>query len=157
MTPIQIALVQDSWARIVPMADQFSLLFYQRLAKTTPTLSRRLEASDPAQASQLMALLNTAVATLDLVENLAPALRALGQRMRAEGVSAAELQQAQEALLWTISQALGNRADSQTTAAWRAAATSLSAMLLDPQTPSRQEMQGECQPQYAATDPYRQY
>ena len=41
MTPDQIALVQQSFAKVAPIADQAAILFYDRLFEIAPQISSR--------------------------------------------------------------------------------------------------------------------
>lgn len=136
MTPTQVALVQQSWAAISPPTESFALLFQQRLARTAPGARRALERATRNRAPLLLALFDTAVATLDLVDNLTPALRAIGQRLRREGIGPAELKLASDALLWTILRALGD-SPVETRKAWEEALETLSGVVVKDARPAQ--------------------
>ncbi len=130
MTPLQIAQVQQSWSTIAPSAETIALLFQQRLEKTAPELTQTFSFSKSPQAAQLFNLFNTAIATLDLPENLAPALGAIGQRLRQEGVSDEQMSIARDALLWTLFRALPGNSP-ETREAWQEALDALFRALVD--------------------------
>ncbi len=134
MTPNQITLVQQSWASISPPSETFAVLFQQRLTKTAPGVRLGLERATRNQAPLLLALFDTAVATLDLVDNLTPALRAIGHRLRREGIGPTELKLARDALLWTILRALGD-ISAETRNAWQRALETLTEVVIEDSRP----------------------
>lgn len=128
MTPQQIALVADSWALLAPSADEFTALFYRRLERLNPEL-RRLFPDNTKQSKRLASLLDTMIATLNLMDNLLPALQAMGRRYAELGVSHRDYSLAEDALLATLEEALGQRFGAAERAAWTAAFDSLSAIM----------------------------
>lgn len=129
MTPQQISLIAETWTLLAPSAGQFTALFYQRLEKLDPGL-RKLFPADPEQSKWLASLLDTVVATLDLMDNLMPALQAMGRRNGEQGVTARDYRLAEEALLWTLDQALGQRFTAAERDAWSTAFDTLTAVML---------------------------
>ncbi len=128
MTPQQIALVADSWALLAPSADEFTTLFYRRLERLNPEL-RRLFPDDAQQSKRLASLLDTMIATLNLMDNLLPALQAMGRRYAELGVSHRDYSLAEDALLATLEEALGQRFGAAERAAWTRAFETLSAVM----------------------------
>ena len=57
MTPEQIALVQASFAKVAPIADQVAILFYDRLFELAPQVRRMFPADITEQRRKLMATL----------------------------------------------------------------------------------------------------
>ncbi len=57
MTPEQIALVQTSFAHVVPIADTAATLFYDRLFALDPTLRRLFPSDLTEQRHKLMTIL----------------------------------------------------------------------------------------------------
>src|SRR5258708_27443026 len=86
MTPEQKNLVQQSFALVAPIADQAGVLFYDRLFELDPTLRSLFRGDTLEQSKKLMHTLAVAVASLDDIESIVPALHALGRRHVAYGV-----------------------------------------------------------------------
>ena len=107
MTPEQVKLVQESFAKVAPIADVAADLFYDRLFAIAPEV-RSLFSSDLApQKTKLMQMLATAVTNLHQVEKILPAVVTLGRRHAEYGVSDAHYEPVGAALLWTLEQGLG--------------------------------------------------
>ena len=85
MTPDQVRLVQDSFAKVRPIAGTAADLFYGRLFEIAPEV-RPLFPDDMAeQKKKLMAMLGLAVANLGHPETVAPAIQELGRKHVAYG------------------------------------------------------------------------
>jgi len=125
----QIALVRASFAQVVPMSGQAASLFYDRLFEIAPPLRGLFRGDMTAQGAKLMAMLATAVANLDRLDSIVPAVRALGARHAGYGVTEADYAPVAEALLWTLGQALGEAFTAETRAAWVEAYTILAGQM----------------------------
>lgn len=118
MTPNQIKLVQQSFAKVAPIADQAADLFYDRLFESAPGV-RPLFPDDMAeQKKKLMQMLATAVANLHRVEEILPALEDLGRRHVDYGTRPEHYDTVGEALLWTLEQGLGEAFTPAVEEAW---------------------------------------
>ena len=118
MTPDQIELVQQSFAKVAPIADQAADLFYDRLFESAPGV-RPLFPDDMAeQKKKLMQMLATAVANLHRVEEILPALEDLGRRHVDYGTRPEHYDTVGEALLWTLEQGLGEAFTPAVEEAW---------------------------------------
>lgn len=121
MTPQQKRLVQETWAHVVPIADQAATLFYDRLFKLDPSLKALFTHADmPAQRAKLTAVLNEAVSGLDRLDTILPAVEALGRRHVAYGVTDQHYVTVGAALLWTLEQGLGEIWSREAEEAWTA-------------------------------------
>lgn len=101
-------LVQDSWTRVESIADAAATLFYNRLFVMDPALRPLFPATDlREQKKKLMQTLTIAVRSLDRLDQLVPALEALGRRHAGYGVEDAHYDTVGKALLWTLEQGLG--------------------------------------------------
>ena len=80
MTPQQITLVQTSFAKVAPIAAIAADLFYGRLFEIAPDVRRMFPEDLAEQKKKLMAMLGTAVGSLDRLDALLPVVRALGER-----------------------------------------------------------------------------
>ncbi len=88
MTPNQIKLVQTSFAQVAPIAATAADLFYGRLFEIAPQVRAMFPDDLSEQKKKLMAMLGTAVAGLNHLETLMPAVQALGRRHGGYGVKA---------------------------------------------------------------------
>jgi len=121
MSPEQIHLVRQSFARVAPIAAQAGALFYDKLFKRDPAISGLFSSSDMAvQARKLLEMIGNAVRLLDHPERLDPVLRALGQRHVQYGVRDVHYATVGAALLETLSDALGPDFTPATREAWTA-------------------------------------
>jgi len=128
----QMALVQATWAKVAPIADTAARLFYGRLFELEPALRPLFGQSDMAeQRRKLMQMLALAVASLDRLETLRPALEALGRRHVGYGVEDRHYGLVGAALLWTLEQGLGDEYTMSVRDAWTAAYTALSTIMQD--------------------------
>lgn len=108
MTPDQIALVRESFAKVAPIAPQAAELFYGRLFELDPRLRPLFKGDMQEQGRKLMAMIATAVANLDKLESVVPAVQDLGRRHAGYGVSHADYDTVAAALLWTLEKGLGD-------------------------------------------------
>ncbi|WP_420125941.1 globin family protein [Longimicrobium sp.] len=112
-------LVQESWMQVEPIADTAATLFYDRLFELDPALRPLFPATDLRdQKKKLMQTLTVAVRGLYRLEELAPALEALGRRHVGYGVQDAHYETVGQALLWTLEQGLGAAFTPEVRDAW---------------------------------------
>ena len=110
MTPQQIALVQNSFKSVAPIASKAAALFYDRLFEIAPEVRQLFPADLSGQKVKLMGILAT--------DAILPTVRQLGDRHRDYGVSAEHYATVGAALLWTLEQGLGAGFTSEVKAAW---------------------------------------
>ena len=131
MTPDQVQLVQESFAKVKPIAGVAADLFYDRLFAIAPGV-RQLFPDDMAeQKAKLMAMLGTAVAGLNRPEVVAPAIAELGRRHVAYHVEEAHYRSVGEALLWTLEQGLGPDWTPELRVAWTDTYTLVAGLMKD--------------------------
>lgn len=118
VTAEQRVLVQQSFAKVEPIAEQAAELFYNRLFEIAPDLRSLFKGDMPEQQRKLMATLKVAVAGLDDPERLLPAVRILGQRHSEYGVQDEHYDTVAEALIWTLEQGLGAEFTPDVADAW---------------------------------------
>jgi len=121
MTPEHIALVQRTFADVLPMADAAAALFYERLFTLDPTLRSLFHSDMHEQGRKLMTVLQLAVAGLSRLEELGPIVQALGRRHHGYGVRDTHYATVGAALLWTLQEGLGERFTPAVQAAWTSA------------------------------------
>jgi hemoglobin-like flavoprotein len=118
MNPRQKELVQSSFAKVAPIADQAAELFYNRLFEIDPALRPMFPADMKEQKIKLMQMLTAAVKGLDNLETLVPIVRQLGARHIGYGVKEEHYGTVAAALLWTLERGLGDAFTPQTKEAW---------------------------------------
>jgi hemoglobin-like flavoprotein len=118
MTPEQVKLVPDSFAKVAPIADRAADLFYDRLFVIAPEVRALFPDDLSAQKKKLMQMLASAVANLHQVEKIIPAVQDLGRRHVGYGVTANHYEPVGAALLWTLEQGLGPAFTPQVKEAW---------------------------------------
>jgi hemoglobin-like flavoprotein len=118
MTPEQVAMVQDSFKKVVPIAATAADLFYDRLFEIAPEVRPLFPDDMKEQKKKLIAMLATAVTNLHQAEMIIPAVEALGKRHASYGVTAAHYEPVGAALLWTLEQGLGPDFTPPLKAAW---------------------------------------
>jgi hemoglobin-like flavoprotein len=121
MTPKQIALVQESWKHVEPIAGAAAELFYARLFALEPSLRALFKGDMSQQGRKVMSMISVAVGSLERLETIVPAVQALGRRHAGYGVEERHYTVVESALLWTLAQGLGARFTKEAEQAWRAA------------------------------------
>lgn len=125
MTPEQIALVQTSWQKVVPIKDKAAELFYGKLFELDADLKPLFKGDMVEQGRKLMAMINTVVNKLDNLGDIVPAAQDLGKRHVAYGVKDAHYDTVAAALLWTLGAGLGDAFTDEVKGAWTEAYTIL--------------------------------
>lgn len=118
MTPEQIKLVKDSFAKVAPIADKAAELFYAKLFELDPALKPLFKGDMVQQGKKLMTMIATAVNSLDRLEEIVPAVQNLGKKHVDYGVKAEDYATVGEALIWTLGQGLGDDFTSDVKDAW---------------------------------------
>ena len=131
MTPDQVALVQQSFAKVVPISDQAAVMFYDRLFEVAPQVKAMFPADMTEQRKKLMATLAVVVNGLSNLESILPAAKALAQRHVSYGAKAEHYPVVGSALLWTLEKGLGEAWTADIAAAWTAAYTTLSGFMIE--------------------------
>ena len=129
MTPQQIELVQTSFKKVVPIAGTAADLFYGRLFEIAPEVRSMFPDDMREQKVKLMTMLGTAVTSLHKLDTILPAVKALGQRHKGYGVTAAHFAPVGAALLWTLEQGLGPDFTPDVKAAWTETYTTLAGVM----------------------------
>ena len=118
MTPRDTELVQSSFAKVAPIADQAAEIFYARLFELDPSLKSLFQGDMVAQGKRLMGMIAAAVQGLDDLESLVPVVQDLGRRHRRYGVAAKHYDTVGQALLDTLAKGLGEAFTDDTRRAW---------------------------------------
>lgn len=118
MTPHEIALIQDSFRKLSPMADQVAPLFYARLFELDPSLRQLFHGDMETQGRNLMQAIGSAVASLHEFAAAASSLQQLGARHTGYGVRDEHYATVGSALLWTLQKSLGAEFTPALKSAW---------------------------------------
>jgi hemoglobin-like flavoprotein len=131
MTPAQVDMIRTSWTAVEPIGDVAATLFYDRLFELDPALRRLFARTDMAQQKKiLIQTLTVVVKSLDRLDQLVPAIEALGRRHAGYGVRAEHYETVGAALLWTLGQGLGDGFTPELEAAWTEAYTTLASVMI---------------------------
>ena len=130
MTPDQIKLVQESFAKVAPISEQAAVLFYDRLFEIAPSVRAMFPHDMTEQRRKLMATLAIVVNGLSNLEMILPAASSLATRHVAYGAKAEHYPVVGEALLWTLEKGLGSDWTPAVADAWVAAYTTLSEFMI---------------------------
>jgi hemoglobin-like flavoprotein len=129
MTPEKIELVQTSFKKVVPIAATAADLFYDRLFEIAPEVRPMFPQDMKEQKVKLMAMLGTAVTNLHKLDTILSAVKALGQRHKGYGVTAAHYAPVGAALLWTLEKGLGADFTPEVKEAWTETYTALAGVM----------------------------
>ncbi len=113
-----IELVQQSFAKVEPIAEAAAQMFYNQLFELDPSLRDLFKGDMKQQGRKLMEMIKAAVVGLDDIAALVPVVQQLGVRHGGYGVQAAHYGTVAEALLWTLEQGLGDGFTPEVKAAW---------------------------------------
>jgi len=131
MTPTQVQLIRSSWAAVEPIADDAATIFYGRLFELDPSLTHLFSHTDmPKQRKVLMQTLAVVVKSIDRIEQLVPAVEALGRRHAGYGVQTEHYATVGAALIWTLERGLGDAFTTDVREAWEAAYGTLASVMI---------------------------
>ncbi|KID57181.1 hemin receptor [Pseudoalteromonas luteoviolacea] len=118
LTTRQKQLVQQSFAKVEPIAEQAAEIFYTTLFEYDPSLKALFKNSIKSQGQKLMATLKVAVNSLDDLDGLVPVLHKLAERHVGYGVKAEHFTFVGNALLYTLKKGLGSEWNQELREAW---------------------------------------
>jgi len=118
MTPEKVKLVQDSFAKVVPIAGTAADIFYDRLFEIAPDVRSMFPAEMSNQKEKLMATLGVAVNNLHQVEDIVPTVQELGKKHVGYGVKDEHYDTVGAALIYTLDKGLGEEFTDDVKEAW---------------------------------------
>ncbi len=130
MTPQQIRLVRDSFAKIAPSHEAVSARFYENLFRIDPSLRPMFRGDLRAQGVKLIVALATVVRALDNMGPLLDALRDLGRRHTGYGVEPKHYESVGSALVETLEECFGPAFNAPMREAWIAAYAAVSGTMM---------------------------
>jgi nitric oxide dioxygenase len=130
MTPDQVNLVQQSFAKVAPISEQAAVLFYDRLFEIAPSVKSMFPTDMTEQRKKLMATLAVVVGGLSNLQSILPAASALASRHVSYGAKPEHYPVVGSALLWTLEKGLGEAWTPEVADAWTAAYGTLSGFMI---------------------------
>lgn len=131
MNEQQVALVQESFAKVAPIADQAAAMFYKKLFELDPNLKPLFKGELDEQGKKLMKMIGIAVNGLGRLDEIVPAVQGLGERHVGYGVKDEDYDTVGSALLWTLEQGLGPDFTPECKEAWTTTYTLLATTMKD--------------------------
>lgn len=131
MTPEQAKLVKESFAKVVPIADDAAAMFYAKLFELNPGYKELFKGDMEEQGKKLMTMIGTAVNALDRLEEIVPAVQDLGRRHVGYGVKKEDYDVVGEALVWTLGEGLGDSFTDEVKGAWIEVYTVLASTMIE--------------------------
>ena len=140
MTPQEIELVQKSFAKVAPVAEQAAEMFYARLFELDPSVKQLFTGDMKEQEKRLMAMISVAVKGLDHIEDLVPAVQELGRRHVDYGVHQDHYATVGVALLGTLEKMLGDDFPSEVKEAWSSVYKLLATTMMNAAASAQEEI-----------------
>lgn len=131
MTPEQIQLVKQSWAKVGTI-DPLVVgeLFYNRLFEIAPSVRPMFRNPMPEQSKKLLSMLGYVINKLDKLDDILDEVKKLAQRHVQYGVKEEHYGVVAVALLWTLEQGLGEDWTPKVKEAWITCYTILSGAMI---------------------------
>jgi nitric oxide dioxygenase len=130
MTPDQVKLVQQSFAKVAPISEIAAVLFYDKLFEIAPPVRAMFPTDMTEQRRKLMAMLAVVVNGLSDLPSILPAASALAKRHVGYGAKAEHYPVVGSALLWTLEKGLGDGWTPAVAGAWTTAYGTLSGYMI---------------------------
>jgi len=135
-----IALLQDSFAKVVPIKDTAAEIFYADLFETAPHLKPYFANADMSeQGAKLMATLGAVVNGLRDLDKVVPVAQDLAVRHVDYGVQPADYDAVGASLLRTLEKGLGDEFTPDVKSAWVEAYAMISSVMKSAAYPSAVE------------------
>ena len=131
MTPEQIHLVKDSWAKLLPVQEDAAEIFYHRLFDIHPEVKPYFKGNMKEQGKKLITMIDTTVSSLDNLDALMKPLKQSGKAHEGYDVKPEDYDKVSDALLWTLEKELGDDFTAETSEAWAVAYTVISSVMID--------------------------
>lgn len=130
MHGMNVELIQRTWEQVLPIADDAAQLFYNRLFELDPSLRGMFRQTDMVeQRKKLMQMITVAVRGLGKLDELGPAVAALGRRHAGYGVQDHHYDTVGAALIWTLEQGLGDAFTAEARESWITLYTTLAGLM----------------------------
>ncbi|KCV82665.1 globin [Actibacterium atlanticum] len=132
MNDSEITLIQESFAKVVPIKDAAAEIFYADLFETAPEVKPYFANSDmKEQGSKLMATLGVVVNGLRDLDKIVPVAQQLAIGHVDYGVKAEDYGKVGASLLRTLEKGLGEAFTPEVKSAWTTAYGTLSSVMIE--------------------------
>ncbi len=132
MEDTQITLIQDSFAKVVPIADTAAEIFYADLFETAPEVKPYFDGTDMKdQGTKLMTTLGVVVNGLRDLDKIVPVAQQLAVKHVDYGVKAEDYAKVGASLLRTLEKGLGDGFTPDVKDAWTVAYTTLAGVMTE--------------------------
>ena len=131
MTPEQVDMVQESFKKVLPIADTAADIFYDRLFEVAPEVRPMFAADMAKQKKALMGTLAVAVQSLNKIEEIVPVVQDLGAKHLSYGVKDEHYDVVGASLLYTLEKGLGDDWNDDLKAAWAETYGTLAGVMKD--------------------------
>ena len=128
-TDREIELVRSTWSPVAQDPDAAATLFYDKLFEVAPAVRPLFKADIKEQGRKLMQMVGVAVHNMDRVEEIVPALQALGDRHVEYGAVPEHYPVVGSVLLDTLATALQDDFTEEARAAWAKTYEALAAVM----------------------------
>lgn len=118
ITPRQIQLIQQSFAKVEPISDKAAEIFYNKLFEYEPSVRPMFKSNMQNQGRKLMSTLKVAVKALDDLDGLVPVLQKMAVKHVEYGVRAEHYTPVGNALLYALKVGLGEDWTPELRQAW---------------------------------------
>jgi hemoglobin-like flavoprotein len=133
LTDKDIALVKETLALVLPIADTAAEMFYQHLFEVAPEVKPLFKGDMKKQGAMLMGSIKLAVDNINNPAVLLPAIQKLGERHAQYNVQEEHYTTVGKALLWTLEQGLADAFTLDVKKAWAATYTTLACEMIKAQ------------------------
>ena len=130
MNSTQVKLVQESFAKVIPISETAAVIFYDRLFEVAPSVKAMFPEDMSGQRKKLMMMLAAVVNGLGNLNSILPAASALAKRHVNYGAKPEHYPVVGGALLWTLEKGLGDAWTNELADAWGAAYSTLSGYMI---------------------------
>jgi len=130
MNSTQVKLVQESFAKVVPISEAAAVIFYDRLFEVAPSVRAMFPEDMSGQRKKLMMMLAAVVGGLNNLDSILPAASALAKRHVGYGAKPEHYPVVGGALLYTLEKGLGSAWTPELAEAWAAAYGTLSGYMI---------------------------
>lgn len=127
----EIQLVQRTFEMIIPLADTFALIFYDRLFHLAPQVRPLFRTEMSLQREKLMTMLALIVRGLDQPDVFIDELKQMGLRHASYRVEPEHYPIVNEAVIWTLKECLGEKVTAEMFVAWENTLALVSDIMLE--------------------------
>lgn len=119
LTSTEIQTIQRTFEMIVPLADTFALIFYDRFFYLEPAIRPLFRVDMARQREKLMDMMAFIVRGLDKPDLFIPELREMGLRHASYRVEPEHYSILIEAIIMALEESLGEKVTDEMRAAWK--------------------------------------